>query len=88
MPIDPRDKTRLDALVDATHRERSRRAWRVWLVVAVTSVGLILLARYDWINPYLRVAMAVIGWLGLLLFLVFLSTKRYGRWDSSGLWWW
>jgi len=28
--------------------------------------------------------MVVIGSVGLRLFLVFLSTKPYGRWDSSG----
>jgi len=88
--LDPRDRARLDALVDSTQRERSRRTWRIWLIVAVASLGLILLTQYDVIPGYLRVAMAVIGSLGLVLFLVFLSTKPYGHWDSpgSGFWWW
>jgi len=88
--LDPRDRARLDALVDSTQRERSRRTWRIWVIVAITSLGLILLTQYDVIPGYLRVAMAVIGSLGLVLFLVFLSTKPYGHWDSpgSGFWWW
>ena len=88
MQLDPRDRARLDTLVDSTQRERSRRGWRIWLVVAVTSFGLILLTQYEVIPAYLRIAMAVIGSVGLLLFLVFLSTKPFGHWDSSGFWWW
>ena len=88
MQLDPKDRARLDILVDSTQRERSRRAWRMWLSVAVTSLGLILLTQYDVIPAYLRVAMAVVGSIGLLLFLVFLSTKPYGHWDSRGSWWW
>lgn len=88
MRLDPKHRERLDALVDSTEHQRSRRAWRVWLVVAVISLSLILLAQYDVIPPYLRIAMAVIGSLGLLLFLVFLSTKPFGHGDSSGFWWW
>jgi hypothetical protein len=69
--LESRDKTRLDALADSTQRQRSRRAWCVWLVVAVTSLGIILLGQYDAIPPYVRVAMAVIGSLGLLLLVAF-----------------
>jgi fatty acid desaturase len=85
--LDPRDKARLDALTDSTQRKKSRRAWRVWLIVAFTSLALVLSAQFDLIHPYLRIAMVVIGSVGLLMFLVFLSTKPYGHWDSSGFWW-
>jgi hypothetical protein len=89
MQIDPRDAARLDALTDLTRRVKSRRVWRVWLIVAVVSLGLILLAQFDPIHLYLRAAMAVIGLAGLLLFLVFLSTKPYGHSNSHGFWgWW
>jgi hypothetical protein len=89
MRIDPRDAAHLDAMIDSTRRKKSRRTWPVWLIVAVTSLGLILLAQFDSIHLYLRATMAVTGLVGLLLFLVFLSTKPYGRGNSSGFWgWW
>lgn len=59
MQLDPRDSARLDALTDSTQRKKSQRVWRVWLVVAVTSLGIVLLGQFDWIHPHLRVAMVV-----------------------------
>ena len=88
MQLDPKDRTRLDALIESTERERSRRHWRIWLVVALASLGLLISAQIDLLPPYLQLAMVIAACVGLLLFLVFLSTKPYGHWDTSWFWWW
>jgi hypothetical protein len=86
MQPNPRDKARLDTLLDSTQRARSRRAWRIWIVIVLASVASIGLARADFVPSMLRYVMVAAGLLGLLGFVVFLSTKPYGRWDSS-FWW-
>jgi len=88
MDIDPKDKAMIDAYVDLTEEERSRRGWRFWLVIAAASVGALWMVRYDFIPDILRLILAIIGGLGLLLFLVFLSTRPFGRDFYAGPSWW
>ena len=88
MQINPKDKAMIDALLDVTERERSRRAWRFWIFVAAVSVAAAYLARYEFLPGLLRVALAVLGGLGIVLFLVFLSTKPFGRGYYAGPSWW
>ncbi len=87
--IDPKDKAMLDAFVDVTERDRSRRAWSFWLFVGAVSIGALWSVRFEFLPNFVRLALAVVGGLGLLLFLVFLSTKPFGRGYYAGpAWWW
>jgi hypothetical protein len=69
-------------------REKSRRAWRFWFVVAAVSIAAMYLVRYDSLPGLLRIALAAVGGLGFLLFLAFLSTKPFGRNYYAGPSWW
>ena len=86
--IDPRDKAAIDAFVDVTERERSRRAWRFWLVVATLSFAALCAVGFEFLPFAVRVALIVAGGIGLLFFLVFLSTKPFGRGYYAGPQWW
>ena len=87
--IDPKTKAMIDALVEVSERERSRRAWSFWLFIAAVSLAALWTVRYEVIPDVIRLALAVIGGVGLLLFLAFLSTKPFGRGYYAGpAWWW
>jgi len=87
--IGPKNKAMIDALMDVTERERSRRAWSFWLTVGGVSLALLWCVRYEFLPNAVRLAIAVVGGVGLLLFLVFLSTKPFGRGYYAGpTWWW
>jgi hypothetical protein len=87
--VDPKSKLMIDALVDVSERDRSRRAWSFWLTVAGASLVALWCVRYDFLPNFLRLGLAVVGGAGLLLFLVFLSTKPFGRGYYAGpAWWW
>ena len=94
--IDPADKATIDAVIEVNERARAVRAWRFWMVVALSSLAALWCVRYDALSDVVRLALAILGGVGLLLFLVFISTKRYGRgwWAGpdfsalfSGCWW-
>jgi hypothetical protein len=85
---DAKSKEMIDALGEVTERERSRRAWSFWLTVAAVSLVALWAVRYEWLPTFLRLALAIVGGLGLLLFLVFLSTKPFGRGYYAGPQWW
>jgi hypothetical protein len=86
--IDPKNKAMIDAYLDVRDRDRSRRAWQFWLFVAAVSTGALWLVRYDWIPQYFRLSLVIVGGIGLLLFLAFLSTKPFGRGYYAGPSWW
>ena len=86
---DPRDKAMIDAFVEVNARERSGRAWSFWLTVAAVSLGMLWSVRIEFIPNALRLLFAVLGGVGLLLFLAFLSMKPFGRNLYAGPeWWW
>ena len=78
----------IDAYLEVRDRDRSRRAWQFWLLVAAVSIGALWLVRYEWIPQYVRLGFAIVGGIGLLLFLAFLSTKSLGRDFYAGPSWW
>ena len=87
--VDPKNKAMIDALVDVSERERSRRAWSFWLTVGGISLIALWCVRYDFFPNAIRIALACVGGLGLLGLLVFLSTKPFGRGYYAGpAWWW
>jgi hypothetical protein len=87
--IDPKNKAMIDALMDVTERDRSRRAWSFWLTVGGASLVVLWCVRYEFLPNLVRLVLAVVGGLGLLLFLFFLSTKPFGRGYYAGpAWWW
>jgi len=86
--IDPKDKAMIDALIETTERNRSRRAWQFWVAVAAGSSGVLYCVRFDWLPQVIRLTFAIVGGLGLLLFLAFLSTKSFGRGYYAGPSWW
>ncbi len=88
MEVKPKDKALIDALVDVTERERSARAWRFWIFVAVASAIAANVSTYDALPWFIRLALALLAGLGILLFLVFLSTKPFGRGYYAGPSWW
>ena len=88
MEIKPENKAMIDSFVDVRARERSHRAWRFWLVVALASVGALYAVRFEFLPLAVRVALIAIGGIGFLLFLVFLSTKSFGRDFYTGPEWW
>ena len=88
MEIDPKNKAMIDAIVDVRERERSHRAWHYWLVVGVGSFGALYAVRFEFLPFGVRVAFVALGGIGLLLFLVFLSTKWFGRNFYAGPSWW
>jgi hypothetical protein len=85
---DPKSKEMIDALVEAMERERSRRAWSFWLSVGAASVAALWSVQYETLPDFLRLSLAVVGGLGLLAFLFFLSTKPFGRGYYAGPQWW
>jgi hypothetical protein len=86
--IDPHNKAVIDALVDAEQRQRTRRGWIIWLVVLALSLTSLYLFNHDLVSGWIGTALAIGGVVGILLFLVFLSTKPFGHSDSSYRWWW
>jgi hypothetical protein len=86
--IKPEKKAMIDAFVDVRERERSHRAWRFWLAVATASVAALYAVRFEALPFGIRVALVAIGAVGLPLFLVFLSTKSFGRDFYAGPSWW
>ena len=85
---DPKNKAMIDALMDVAERDRTRRGWSFWLTVAAASLVALWGVRYDFLPGSLRLALAVLGGVGLLLVLVFLSTKAIGRGFYAGPDWW
>ena len=79
----------VDAYLDGKGRTSSRRAWSFWITVGAVSVLALWCVRYDFLPDAVRVALTIVGGLGLLLFLGFLSTKPFGRGYYAGpQWWW
>lgn len=75
----PRDILMLDALIEVSERERTRRQWWYWS-------GLFTLSCVAWFIAYLEIftglvqlGLVIFGAIGILCFLVFLSTKPFGR---------
>ena len=86
---DPGTKVMIDAVIEVAGRERSRRAWSFWLTVAALSLGALWCVRYEFLPDAARLGLAIVGGLGLVLFLFFLSTKSFGRSYYAGpSWWW
>ena len=86
---DPMGKAMVDAYLESKADARSKRAWSFWLTVGALSVGALWCVRYDFFPNVVRVSLALVGGLGLLLFLGFLSTKPFGRGYYAGPeWWW
>jgi len=77
----------LDALFEVQQRERERQGWRRALTVGALGVGALLLAPIGAMPKFIALALALVGSLGLLAFLIFLSTKSFGRSDFSGSFW-
>jgi hypothetical protein len=86
--IDPKNKAMIDAYLEVEGRYRSRKAWQFWLFVAATSIAALYLVRYEWLPQVVRLGLAIVGGIGLLLFLAFLSTKPFGRGYYAGPSWW
>src|SRR5256885_17187431 len=88
LQVDPHDKAMIDVLIDAGARKRSRRAWRIWLLVLGLSLTSLYLFNHGFVSGWFGMTLAVGGVLGVLLFLAFLSTTPFGHGDSSLRWWW
>jgi hypothetical protein len=88
MSLDPHNKAVIDHLLAAQERKRSQRGWIVWLTVLAVSLGCLYLFNHGLVSGRVGTALAIAGIIGVLLFLVFLSTKPFGRSDSSIRWWW
>ena len=88
MDIDPKDKAAIDAIVDVEEAANERRGWAFWLAVAAVSVVFVCIARFDVVPGAVRIAFALVGGVGILLFLCFLSTKPFGRDFYNGPEWW
>jgi uncharacterized membrane protein YkvI len=88
MEIDPESKSAIDALVAFEQRRSDRRAWSFWLAVAVLSVIAALASRIQSLPELLQAGFLIVGVVGLLLFLAFLSTKPFGRDFYNGPEWW
>ena len=88
MQPDPHNKAVLDYLADHQERRRSRRSWIIWLVIAASSLGALYVFNHGYVSGWLGNTLAIAGIIGVLLFFAFLSTKPYGRSDSSFRWWW
>jgi len=86
--IDPKNKAMVDGLVDAEERKRSRRRWLTWLTVLGLSLAVLYAFNHGLISGMVGNVLAVAGIVGVFLFLVFLSTKPFGRGDTSIRWWW
>jgi hypothetical protein len=86
--IKPHHKAMMDVLLDGQRRKRSRRAWLVWLTILVLSLLALYLFNHDIVSGAIGSALAIAGVVGIFGFLIFLSTKPFGRSDSSFRWWW
>jgi hypothetical protein len=87
--IDPKAKLMIDAVVDTDTKGRDRRGWSFWLTVAVLSAVAVGTALVDALPAGLRFTLAILGCIGAVLFLTFLSTKPFGRNFYNGPnWWW
>lgn len=87
MEIDPHDKAMIDNVVDVQERSKSRRDWVIALVTLGVSLLFLHMVNSDSVSGWLADAFAVLGVLGILVFLAFLSTKPFGRSDYSWRWW-
>src|SRR5690242_20094473 len=58
--IDPNDKAMIDALVEVSERQKSRRAWSFWLFVGGASLAALWCARYDFIPDLVRLTRVVV----------------------------
>ena len=86
--IDPHQKTYVDMLADAEAQERSRRSWIIWLAIFCVSMACIYAFNHDYITGRLGSVLALASVIGVGLFVIFLSTKAFGRSSSSFRWWW
>jgi hypothetical protein len=86
--IDPRQKDMIDALVDAQERKRAGRQWVTWLTVLAVSLAGLYAFNHGFVSGWLGNTLAIVGIVGIFLFLAFLSTLPFGRGDSSFKWWW
>lgn len=64
--VDAKNKTMIDAFVDVSERDRSRRSWYWWLAVCLTSLGALWLVRYDFLPNAVRLGLAIAGGIGFL----------------------
>ena len=88
MNIDPKDKQVIDIVVDDESNRKSVRSWIVWIIVLVISLCALYLVNHDYVTGILGKTLAVSGILGVFLFIAFLSTKPFGRSNSSIFWRW
>ena len=88
MEADPHDKAILDYFADIRERRRSRRAWVAWIAVLAASLFCLFLFNHGFVDGWFGALLGLGGVLGVFLFLAFLSTKAYGRGESSFRWWW
>ena len=85
MEINTRDQLMLDALIEVSERDRARRQCWYWLSVFVLSCVAWFIVYQEIFNGWIQLSLAILGALGHLCFLVFLSTKPWGR--GWNLWW-
>jgi phosphate/sulfate permease len=86
--IEPHHKAYVDMLADAEQRKRSRHSWIVWLSLLGISLACLYAFNHGFITGAVGTAVAIVGIVGVFLFLAFLSTKAYGFAASSFRWWW
>jgi hypothetical protein len=83
----PKDRAMIDAVIEVNERERKRQGWRRALTIAGISLVALVAVRLEALPSVVRAGLAVGGLIGMLGFLVFLSTKPFGRSNFSGSFW-
>lgn len=86
--IDPHQKAYVDMLADSQERKRSRRSWVVWVVILAIGLACLYAFNHGFVTGAAGNAVAIVGIVGVFLFLAFLSTKAYGVAAASFRWWW
>jgi len=88
LEINPRDKLMLDALIDVSERDRSRRQWWIWSIIFALSCVAWFVVYQEVFAGWMQLSLVILGTLGILCFLIFLSTKPFGHgWDLWWSWW-
>jgi hypothetical protein len=76
---DPKGKLMIDAVLDSKQQRRDRRGWTFWITVLGMSLAAGCAYRIESLPYFFRIALAVLGAIGAILFLAFLSSKPLGR---------
>jgi hypothetical protein len=83
--IDPKARLVVDAVAESDANRRDHRGWIVWLSVAMLSVLALWATQVEVLPGGLRFALAILGGIGGVLFLAFLSTKTFGWFTHNRL---